>query len=86
MGKFKLNKEMAMGGIFLVISGFIFTLERFFAILKWVGESAPVKIRGNGSYPIKPSMPGFFDNLFVPLFFAFGTFLFIVGITKVYKD
>lgn len=86
MGKFKLNKEMAMGGIFLVISGFIFTLERFFSILEWMAEFVPVQIIGHGSYSTKPSMPGFFDNLFVPLFFAFGTFLFIVGIIKVYKD
>lgn len=73
-------KEFILGCCLVVFSGVIFTFERFISVFKWVGESAPVKINGSGSYPTEPVMPGFFDNLFVPLLMFLGVYLIVMSI------
>ncbi len=67
-------KECILGCCLIIFSGIIFTFERFMSVLKWVGESAPVKISGSGSYPSEPIMASFFDNLFVPALLVLGIF------------
>ncbi|MCD4712572.1 MAG: hypothetical protein K8R73_04750 [Clostridiales bacterium] len=72
-------KEFILGCCLIVFSGIIFTFERFISVFKWVGESAPVKISGSGSYPTEPVMAGFFDNLYVPALLILGILLIIMS-------
>lgn len=66
----------------VALSGILYTLERFLAVFKWVGEVAPVKINGSGSYPKEPTMPGLFDNFFVGFFLFFGLIWIMIGIIR----
>lgn len=76
-------KSSFISGLGLIaLSGILFTLERFIAVFKWIGETAPVKINGSGSYPTEPTMPGVFDNLFVGIFLILGLVLLIIGLSK----
>ncbi|MBD7968701.1 MULTISPECIES: hypothetical protein [Paenibacillus] len=76
-------KSSFISGLGLIaLSGILFTLERFIAVFKWIGESAPVKINGSGSYTTEPAMPGVFDNLFVGIFLILGLVLLIIGLSK----
>ena len=75
-------KEFILGSCLIVFSGIIFTFERFISVFKWVGESAPVKINGSGSYPTEPVMAGFFDNPFVPALLILGLLLIIMSFVE----
>jgi len=66
----------------IALSGVLYTLERFIAIFKWIGEVAPVKINGSGSWPTEPTMPGVFDNFFVGIFLILGLVLLIIGLNR----
>lgn len=79
-------KEFVIGCCMIVFSGIIFTFERFISMFKWVGQSAPVKINGSGSYPTEPVMAGFFDNLFVPLLMFSGIYLIVISIYEKKKQ
>ncbi|WP_454192732.1 hypothetical protein [Paenibacillus sp. Marseille-Q7038] len=76
-------KSSFISGLGLIaLSGILFTLERYIAVFKWIGETAPVKINGSGPYPTEPTMPGVFDNLFVAIFLILGLVLLIIGLSK----
>lgn len=64
------NREV-MGYILLIMSGCLYTLERFLALFKW---SIDV---GTGSFLENPAMPNIVDNIFVPTLFIIGLFLII---------
>lgn len=66
----------------LALSGILYTVERFIAVYKWVGESAPVKMNGSGSYPEQPIFPSIFDNFYVGFFLILGLALLITGLIK----
>lgn len=85
MKKNRVTKECILGCSLIVVSGLIFTFERYVSIFMWIGQVAPVKIHGSGSWPNKPTMPGIFDNIFVPLLFIMGLFFIIVSF-RYYKD
>ncbi|WP_213532364.1 hypothetical protein [Paenibacillus sp. J45TS6] len=85
-GKQEMWKYSFISGIALIaLSGILFTAERFIAVFEYIGEAAPVKINGSGSYPNEPTMPGVFDNIFVGGFVLLGLILLIVGISQGYK-
>jgi len=76
-------KSSFISGLGLItLSGILYTVERFIAVFKWIGETAPVKIKGSGSFPTEPTMPGIFDNLFVGVFLILGLVLLIIGLSK----
>ncbi|MCT4544663.1 MAG: hypothetical protein N4A63_14095 [Vallitalea sp.] len=85
MKKIRVTKESILGCSLIVVSGLIFTFERYVSIFMWIGQVAPVKIKGSGSWPSKPTMPGFFDNIFVPLLFIMGLFFVIISF-KYHED
>lgn len=85
MKRVRMTTEGISGCILMVVSGLIFTFERFISIFMWIGQTVPVKINGSGSYPTKPTMPGIFDNIFVPLLFIIGLILLIISF-KVERD
>lgn len=64
------NREV-MGYVLLIMSGSLYTLERFLALFKW---SVDV---GTGSFLENPAMPNIVDNIFVPTLFIIGLFLII---------
>lgn len=77
------------GVVLIALSGILFTMERFIAVFKYIGESFPVKIKVSGSfqsYPTTPTIPGIFDNIFVGSFFILGLILLIIGISMGYKE
>lgn len=80
MKKIRMTIEGILGCILLMISGVIFTFERFISVFLWIGQAAPVKINGSGSYPGQPIMPGIFDNIFVPIFFVMGLILIFINL------
>ncbi|GCD10850.1 hypothetical protein [Clostridium tagluense] len=65
-----------IGAIFMIASGFIYTIERFIAYYSWTGQMV------KGSFPTYPELPGLFTNMFLPLFFIIGTISFIIGYIK----
>lgn len=73
------NRECILGCILIVFSGLIYTFERYVSIFMWIGQVAPVKINGSGSWPTNPTMPGIFDNFFVPLLFIMGLYFIIIS-------
>lgn len=80
----KISFKSGLGMI--ALSGVLYTLERFISVYKWIGESAPVKINGSGSYPTEPIFPGIFDNFFIGFFLIFGLILLIIGLVMGIKD
>ncbi|WP_340003758.1 hypothetical protein MHH52_17180 [Paenibacillus sp. FSL K6-0276] len=76
-------KSSFISGLGLIaLSGILYTVERFIAVFEYIGDAAPVKIKGSGSYPSEPTMPGVFDNLFVGIFLILGLILLIIGLSK----
>jgi hypothetical protein len=79
----KIQKISFISGLaMLALSGILYTVERFIAVYKWIGESAPVKIKGSGSYREEPIFPSIFDNFFIGFFLMLGLILLITGLIK----
>ena len=74
-----MKTEGIMGCILLIASGCIYTVERFVSVLMWLGEVVPVKMSPSGSYPSNATMPGLFDNIFVPILFIVGVLLVVIS-------
>jgi hypothetical protein len=74
-----------LGCIFILVSGVLFTIERYLAVLKWSVLTTPVLIRGNGGHSDYPTMPSLTTNFFVALFLLIGIFFIALGIYDVYK-
>jgi hypothetical protein len=70
------------GVVLIALSGILYTAERFISVFKWVGDAAPVKINGSGTYPTEPTMPGIFDNIFVGIFLVLGLVLLLIGLFR----
>jgi hypothetical protein len=73
------------GCLFILASGVLFTIERYFTIIKWTVITTPMLTRGNGSYNSTPDMPDIKTNYFVPIFLLLGFFLLILEISDTYK-
>lgn len=74
-----MKTERVMGCILLIVSGCIYTIERFVSVLMWLCEVVPVKMGPGGSYPSNATMPGVFDNIFVPILFIVGVLLVVIS-------
>lgn len=70
--------SLLLGSLFVISSGFIYALERINSHVYWLGQ---VLAKINGSFPIKPDMPGITENWFVILFLALGL-IFYIGAWK----
>lgn len=75
-----------MGCFFILFSGFLFTLERYFSILIWHILYKRVFDSGNGSYEPLPNMPDLKTNIFVSLFLIIGFFFLILEIYNFYRE
>jgi len=73
-----MNKKLhyQIGTIFIVASGFIYTIERFISYYSWTGQMV------KGDYPTYPELPGLFTNISLPLFLVIGAISFIRGYRK----
>jgi len=75
-----MNKKLhyQIGTIFIVASGFIYTIERFISYYLWIGQG-----QMQGSFPtFSADLPGLFTNIFLPLFLVIGAISFIRGYRK----
>lgn len=73
------------GCIFILASGFLFTVERYLSILMWSAITTPIITRGNGGYSAVPDMPDITTNSFVIIFLLIGVFLLTLEILDTYK-
>jgi hypothetical protein len=62
----------------LLYTGLLYTIERFIAYYSWIGQMNA----HTGNFPTYPEMPGFFSNIFVPIFFLIGVILIATGYRK----
>lgn len=60
-----------MGYVLLIMSGCLYTFERFLAMYKWSIDVS------TGSFLEIPAMPSILDNIFVPTLFLIGLLLLI---------
>ena len=67
-----------LGAIFMIVSGMFYTAERVAAILAGGLADGGSAIHGGGTFGTV-DYPGFFDNLFVYLFFIIGLLLIATG-------
>jgi|GEM_PF-1000407 len=73
---------LILGSVFVLSSGFIYTLERGFSMLSTgVVKSGFFSGNMSGAVP-EIEANGFFDNAFAPLFLSIGILLFICGFLK----
>jgi len=75
-----MNKKshFQIGTIFIIASGFIYTIERFISMYSWIGVGQAI-----GKYPPNSlDSVGLFANIFVPLFLVIGAISFISGYRK----
>lgn len=77
-----MKKEIIVGTVFILASGFIYTFERFLAILVWASEIIPVKFTGTGQYSTLVKMPSLLENIFVIIFFVIGFIFLILGFMR----
>lgn len=71
-----------LGAIFIIMSGFIYSVERGFSMLSTsLIRAGFFSGRMTGEVP-EVSINGFFDNFYVPLFFIVGLILVIFGVIK----
>ena len=77
-----MKKEMIIGTVFILASGFIYSFERFLAFLVWASEIIPVKFTGSGQYSTYVKMPSILENIFVIIFLVIGLILLIVGFIR----
>jgi hypothetical protein len=69
-----------LGTIFLISSGFLYTIERGIAYYSWIGQmNALPQI---GSYPSNPQLPGLFTNIYVPVFLIIGVAFYALAYRK----
>lgn len=73
------------GCLFILASGMLFTIERYFAIITWTVFTTPVLTNGNGGYNTTPDMPDIKTNYFVLIFLLLGFFLLIYDISGTYR-
>jgi hypothetical protein len=73
----KMDKKLfyILGSVFIIASGFLYTLERFIAYFAWVGQMNA----HTGSFPNNPDLPGLSSNIFIPTFLLIGIVLFVLG-------
>jgi hypothetical protein len=81
----KMNAKSILGCVFVLVSGVLFTMERFLAVLKWSVLTTPILTRGSGTYSESTVMPGLTTNFFVVLFLVIGVILVVLRIYDVYK-
>ena len=73
------------GCVFILVSGVLFTVERYLSILMWSVMTTPVLTRGNGGYNESPQMPDLKTNYFVVLFLLLGFFFLLLEINDTNK-
>lgn len=75
-----MNKKLyyAFGSIFIIVSSFLYSFERFISYYEWIGIINSDK----GMYPASPDLPGILTNIFIPIFIIIG----IIFIIKGYKS
>jgi hypothetical protein len=72
------------GCIFILVSGLLFTTERYISVLIWSTLATPLLTMGAG-YSALPDMPDLKTNFFVILFMLFGVSLLLLEIYDTYK-
>lgn len=68
------------GTIFLISSGFLYTIERGFAYYYWVGQISAAS--HTGSYSTNPQLPSLFTNIYIPLFLIIGVIFYVLAYRK----
>lgn len=67
-----------LGTIFIVSSGFFYTIERGIAYYSWIGQmNAHV-----GSYSSNLQIPSLTTNIYIPIFLIIGIILYICAYKK----
>lgn len=77
-----MNSYKITGIVLIVISGFIYTLEKGFSLLASSIVKAGFFSGAMGGLVPEVESAGFFDNLYVPIFMVVGFGLIIYGFRK----
>lgn len=81
-----MKTKSKFGCVFILMSGVLFTFERYFSILIWSTLTSPILQKGNGGYEGSPDMPNLHSNPFVILFLLIGVSLVILEIYDFYSE
>lgn len=66
-----------LGTIFIVVSGFIYTIERGIAYYSWIGQR--MSASQIGSSTTSPQLPGLLTNIYIPAFVIVGVIFYVKG-------
>ena len=69
-----------LGTIFLISSGFLYTIERGIAYYYWIGQMSVVS--HTGSYSTNPQLPRLFTNIYIPIFLIVGVVFYVLAYRK----
>lgn len=61
-----------LGTVFIIISGVLYSIERFIAYFSWIGQMNA----HTGSFPTEPDLSGVIKSIFIPIFIIIGILLF----------
>lgn len=69
-----------LGTIFIISSGFLYTIERGIAYYSWIGQMASAA--HTGSFPSNPELPVPLTNIYIPAFIIIGVIFYVLGSRK----
>lgn len=68
------------GTIFIIASGFLYTIERAISYYSWVGQK--MSITQTGEYYAFPQLPNLLTNIYIPIFVIISVICFVLGYRK----
>jgi hypothetical protein len=69
-----------LGSIFIITSGFLYTIERGIAYYSWIGQM--MSASHTGSFPNNPKLPNLLTNIYIPVFIIIGVVFIYLGYRK----
>jgi hypothetical protein len=81
-GELLMDKKLyyVLGTIFIIVSGFLYTIERGIAYYSWIGQR--ISASQVGSFSSNPELPGLLSNIYIPVFVIIGVIFYALGYKK----
>jgi|GEM_PF-659421 len=66
-----------LGAIFIITSGFLYTVERGIAYYSWIGQM--MSASHTLSFPTNPQLPNLLTNIYIPVYIIIGVVFMYLG-------